>query len=30
MNKNLFLNYYEEKDIERKKEYLFCVQKILI
>ncbi len=29
MNKNLFLNYYEEKDYERKKEYLFCIQKNL-
>lgn len=29
MKKNLFLNYYDEKDIERKKEYLFCIQKNL-
>lgn len=29
MKKNLFINYYDEKDFERKKEYLFCVQKNL-
>ena len=29
MKKNLFINYYDEKDFERKKEYLFCIQKNL-
>jgi hypothetical protein len=29
MKKKIFLNYYDEKNLARKKEYLFCIQKNL-